>query len=367
MTKILVACVDYPNIDNRALQYVHARNKGYVEAGVHVEVLNFSIEQDYEYEGIFVHSYNTIKKNIGLFHDYILVCHAPNIRNHYRFIKRYRKVFIDIVFFFHGHEIVEQIKAYPKPYDFRRLSVVKKFMLSGYDKLKIQIWKRYFHKKNTISKLVFVSNTLLSEFRNNMEFQQEDLVNRAVVINNSVGDIFEQYKYDWFCSKKYDFITIRSDIDSSVYCIDLVCSIAEQNKNKSFLLIGKGEYFEYNQRPHNLQHINTSLPQEQLIKYINESKVALMPTRRDSQGVMSCELATFGIEVITSDLAVCHEMFDEFENVIMLSESDMEREIIENDFFTTKKITNYKYYKYNTIEKEVELLERVSVRKPDEN
>ena len=367
MTKILVTCVDYPNGHNRALQYVHVRNKGYAEAGMHVEVLNFSAKQDYEHEGICVYSYATIKKNIEKFRDYILVCHAPNIRNHYRFIKKYQNVFIDIVFFFHGHEIVEQLKVYPKPYEFKKLSAVKKLMISTYDKLKIKVWKWYFHKKNTTSKLVFVSNSLLREFRNNMKFQQNDLLNRAIVINNSVGCVFEQYEYDWSYPKRYDFITIRSDIDSSVYCVDLICRIAEKNKNKSFLLIGKGNYFEYNQCPCNLVHINTSLPQNKLIEYINSSKVALMPTRRDSQGVMVCELATFGIEVVTSDLGVCHEMFDDFDNVTMLSEIDIEKEIMGYSSLNERKNSNFRFYRCNTILKEIKLLERLSVRKVDED
>lgn len=34
-----------------------------------------------------------------------------------------------------------------------------------------------------------------------------------------------------------------------------------------------------------------------------------MPTRRDTQGVMSCELITYGILLVVSDLPVCREMF----------------------------------------------------------
>lgn len=44
-----------------------------------------------------------------------------------------------------------------------------------------------------------------------------------------------------------------------------------------------------------------------------------MPTRRDTQGVMSCELVSYGIPLITSDLPVCHEMFKDMDNVELIS------------------------------------------------
>lgn len=360
MTKILVACVDYPSHDNRALQYVHARNKEYLEAGIQVEVLNFSIEKDYVYEGILVHSFDTVKHDLARYRKYILLCHAPNIRNHYRFIKVYGNCFRKLVFIFHGHEIVEQRKAYPKPYEFKKDSWVKRTIRFVYDKLKIQIWKRYFHISDLNSKLVFVSDFLRNEFQQNMGFTKEELIDRSVVINNGVGSVFESQKYDCCCEKKYDYITIRSDIDSAVYCIDLLCKIATQNSNKVFLLIGKGDYFEYNQRPDNLIHLNKTMLQEELIAYINSSRAALMPTRRDSQGVMSCELATFGIDVITSNLEVCHEMFDTFNNVKMLSDSEMINALDENTVMHKNMYVNRKFYACNTAQKEIELLKKWS-------
>ena len=36
-----------------------------------------------------------------------------------------------------------------------------------------------------------------------------------------------------------------------------------------------------------------------------------MPTRADAQGVMACEMATFGIPLITSNIDVCKEVFKE--------------------------------------------------------
>ena len=46
-----------------------------------------------------------------------------------------------------------------------------------------------------------------------------------------------------------------------------------------------------------------------------------MPTRQDTQGVMTCEFATYGIPVITSDLEVCREMCGELELVEFIENS----------------------------------------------
>lgn len=358
MIKIIVACADYPRPGNMAMQYVHVRNKNYVRQGIDVLVLNFSQEKDYVYEGIRVVSLKTIKNNITDFHDRILICHAPNVRNHYHFIRKYGDAFKDIIFFFHGHEIVEQLKKYPESYEFNKKGIIKKSILFIYDKFKILIWRRYFIKINKASKLIFVSNCLKNEFLENIKCNYDDIYKRISVINNSVGEVFEIESYDEFAHKEYDYITIRSNIDSSVYCIDLICQIAEQNPQKKFLLIGKGEYFKYNKRPKNLEHINSNMEQEALIIFINKSKNALMPTRRDSQGVMSCELATFGINLITSDLPVCQEMFCDFENVIMLSNAKMLDSL--KFVFPNKSLQkNRKFFSENTIKNEIELIKDV--------
>ena len=44
-----------------------------------------------------------------------------------------------------------------------------------------------------------------------------------------------------------------------------------------------------------------------------------MPTRLDAQGVMMCEMATFGIPVLTSDIDICQELSQVFKNMIMFN------------------------------------------------
>ena len=90
-------------------------------------------------------------------------------------------------------------------------------------------------------------------------------------------------------------------------------------------MIGKGKFFEYNEKAQNLQWIDKVLNHEEIIDILNNSKCALMPTRTDAQGLMMCEMASFGIPLITSDIPVCHEIFDEFSNVALLNNENIEK------------------------------------------
>lgn len=79
--KILVACADYPDLNgNLAMMYVHVRNRYYVAHGMDVVVLNFRATFDYIIDGIRVISLKTYKNQKRLYN--ILICHAPNVRNH---------------------------------------------------------------------------------------------------------------------------------------------------------------------------------------------------------------------------------------------------------------------------------------------
>lgn len=139
----------------------------------------------------------------------------------------------------------------------------------------------------------------------------------------------------------------------------MFCQLAEKNKQFKFLLIGQGEYFNHNNKPENLTWINNILEHEKLLRYINGSKCALMLTRRDTQGVMSCKLETYGIPLITSDLEVCREVFSVFENIEYVSNNvkmiDLRRTLSRIDSQKSKK--NVQYYASNTISKELQIID----------
>lgn len=357
---LLIACVDYPTEHSHSMQYVHVRNLEYVKNGINVKVLNFSSKEKYLLDGIEVVPLEFVTSDIADFNNYILICHAPNIRMHYRFLQRYGSHFKKIIFFFHGHEIVKTNNLYPKPYNFIKRSLFKRFFVSVYDTVKIYLWRMYFKKRNKASPLVFVSNSLKNDFFQYLnKDEQETLDKRIHIIHNGISLTFERNQYDFNCKKTYDFITIRSNLDSSVYCVDLINEIAKANPDSKFLLIGEGEYFLHNDKAPNIELVLETLNQEDLLGYIDQAKFALMPTRRDSQGVMACELASYGIKVFTSDLNVCHEMFDSFKNTILLSDDEFLRYDFSKEIFVEYKDTNTKFYTANTIKKEIDLINKV--------
>lgn len=309
MKKILVLVQNYPNNNGGvALMYVHVRNKYYIQHNIDVTVLNFSSYDDYIIDNIKVITEDTYKKNSKEYD--VVVSHAANIKNHYRFLKKYENRFAHMIFFFHGHEVVKINEVYPKPYDYMKKDGWIRIQAQNcYDQFKLSLWHKYYKKIAYKSEFIFVSNWLHNEFQKYVKLSDDDLKGHVHIINNSVGKVFEDNSYRYEDDKKYDFITIRSNMDSSTYCIDLICKIAENNPNYSFLVIGRGNFFKNNNKPNNITWIDEYLSHEDILNCVNHARCALMLTRRDTQGVMSCELVTYGIPLITSDLPVCREIF----------------------------------------------------------
>lgn len=358
MKKVLVLATNYPNNDGGcALMYVHTRSKYYVQHGIAVTVLNFAAEQGYIKDGIKVITLNDYLNSNSEYDT--LIAHAANLRNHYKFLKKYDSRFKHIIFFFHGHEVLKLNKTYSKPYDYMKTSSWARMRFQDcYDLIKLAVWRKYLPKIAPKADFVFVSNCFYNEFKNFTGLSDEKLLNHVHIINNSVGRIFEEKSYDVTSKKEYDFITIRNMMDESVYCIDLLCEMANQNPGKKFLLIGRGHYFGNNKKPENIEWVDRFLSHEEMLAFVDQAKCALMLTRRDTQGVMSCELMTYGIPLVTSDLPICHEMFDGIETVIFLNNEEIQnRKTVLPDIIGLQchdKVD--KYFSKNTIQLEVNLI-----------
>lgn len=350
--KYLVLVTSYPdNNGNKDLNYVHTRNIEYVRNGIDVTVLNFKATNDYIIDGVRVITINDYKANQNDFD--ILISHAPNLRQHIRFILKNANNFYSFVFFFHGHEVLRIQKVYPKPYDFKKSNYVKGKILDLYDLFKLYVLRKIFKKFIKKSFFIFVSNWMLEEFEKWLHINRDELYNRYSIIYNNVNKIFEEESYDFSSKKIYDYITIRSNLDESKYAIDIVCKLANQSKDKSFLIIGKGEYFKHYEKPENVLLIERNLNPKEIIEFLNLSKCALMPTRTDAQGVMMCEMATYGIPLITSNISVCKEVFAEFKNVRYI---DNELPQLPDFNFLVNNSKNEKYFSKNTVLEEINIL-----------
>lgn len=325
--RLLVIAQAYPSSKAPAtLRYVHTRNLYYASHGVEVDVVNFSARENYTIDGIAVYTGHTIKAQLKAGHYALLVSHAPNLRNHYRFIRRYEKLFPGILFFFHGHEVLRISKTYSQPYPYMQKGHgVRHYMRELYDTFKLWIWRRYFNRKYPKLHFIFVSEWMRNEFLRWVRPHLSAIENRSYITYNSVGSLFEEQSYDASSSKSFDFITIRSFLDGSKYGIDIVNSLALRHPDLRFLLYGKGSFFDHYEKAPNLEWRAEQLDHKRIVNVLNECRCALMPTRTDAQGVMSCEMATFGMPLITSDIPVCHEIFDSFDNVAFIDNTSIDK------------------------------------------
>ncbi len=123
--------------------------------------------------------------------------------------------------------------------------------------------------------------------------------------------------------------------------------------------MGKGKFFEHYEKAPNLDVELKNLTHNEIVQYLNNAKYALMPTKADAQGVMMCEMATFGIPVITSDIYVCKAVLGDLENVRFINNNLKDTnlsKIIENLEPSKQKPDKFSYD--NTISKEIELIKK---------
>lgn len=354
---VLVLATDYPNKNSRTQYFIHSRNLYYISKGIKVTVLNFSAKESYFFDNIRVISLLDFKKeNAKMFS--CLILHAPNIRNHYFFLLKYGSTFKKKIFVFHGHEILHINKYYPKQYSFKERKTVPTFVQNIYDSIKLFLWHNYFLRINGAVKLVFVSDWLYRQFLVEVKLPGEKLKPLVEIIPNSIGKFFEEKKYESL-QRKYDFLTVRNNIDGESYSVDLVVKLAAEHPEYSFCLIGKGCFFDFNRKPDNLTWICREMTHEELGAYINQARRALILTRQDSHGVMACEMASFGIPLVTSDIPICREVFSDCPRVAFIDNDrlNLEQTIKRLDQNASDGIWE-RYYAKNTIFKEIDLIKK---------
>lgn len=358
----LVAVADYPDSHGKlAMMYVHTRNKYYREHGINVTVLNFRAGNDYAVDGIPVITpdhYGRGRKKYD-----ILICHAANLRNHYRFLLKHGEEFPKFIFFYHGHEVLKTARVYPPPYSFIGQSRVKEFVQNQYDDFKLFVWRHYLPKILSKSTLVFVSGWMLNEFLKWTKIPFETIKDSCAVIYNGIGRLFEETAYDPDAPKEYDFITIRGSLNASKYGVDIVNELAKSNPKSRFLIVGKGTFFDHYEKAPNVEWRDRTMRHDEIVQALQRSRCALMPTRTDAQGVMACEMVSIGMPLITSDIPVCREVFAGFDNVALIdngnTRADLDgicRELEKRGPFSK----NSRYYSADTVAREVDLIERLT-------
>ncbi len=356
--KIYVLCQSYPSVEQKyAMTFVHARVKEYIDHGLDAIVLSFSCQEPYIFDNVNV---LPAKRNIALIQSAdILISHAANVKNHIPFILKVKKQTSNIVLFFHGHEVLSTAKYYPTPYKFNKKARKEYSFLKIYDFIKLPLMKRFLNKllKLPTVHAVFVSHWMLKAAEQSLKVTFLNKTN-VHVINNCNSPYITNAGYTLSDKINADFITIRP-LDQSKYCIDLIVQFAKSNPEMSFHIYGKGEYFKYNSLPWNVKIIHEFLLPQDIPSVLNHYRYAIMPTRLDAQGVMMCEMASFGIPTITSDIEVCHEMLDPFDDVLFIKNTDFNKRINPEILPQPLKIANDKFSFLKTVQHEIELIQQI--------
>lgn len=358
---IYILTQNYPSErDKYAMSYVHSRNLIYQEQKLEFIVVSMVAIECYYFEGVKVITKNNflalIREDKLNMND-IILSHAPNIKNHITLINKIYFKVKKVIVFFHGHEVLKTSDYYPKNYKFNKESYFKLILRDIYDELKLKIMKRFIEKLTLADKLTIICvSSWMKKHASlclNIDFEKIEYK----IINNNANQVFVNSHYHLEDEYMADFVTVRP-LDVSKYAIDLVVKFAISNPEFKFHVYGKGEYFNYNKLPKNMTVINEFISQKDFPALLNKYRCCLMPTRLDAQGVMVCEMATYGIPVITSKLEVCEEMFENFTNVY-LAEEDFFSKNIDRDFINQLSSVHDSFIKFSietTVLKEVNLL-----------
>lgn len=356
--KVVIISQTYPSETNKYAQaFIHPRTKGYIETGLECVVISFSAEEPYEYDGVKVYPPREGEDILRSWDKPLVVVHAPNVRNQVRFIMKNKHNIGWLILFFHGHEVLFEDRIYPKPYAFNKKEMRKYRLAYFYDRVKIPIMK-WFIKWSLRQgcDLVFVSQWMLDETINatGLRLVGSEHVH---IINNGLNAYIKEGTYvqgDVWA----DFLTIRP-FDKSKYSVDLVVELANANPQYKFHIYGKGEYFKYFKKPHNVEIIDRFLLPKDMPSVFNHYRCALMPTKADAQGLMMCEMAVYGMPMITSDLAVCHEMLDDYSNVRFIGNGDFSKRLENLPEALSAPVYRFNYS--STIGREIEIIkERMS-------
>lgn len=353
--KVLILVSGYPSTEDiYNCAWAHTRSVAYLNSGITPVILNFGAIGSYEYDGVMVYSKNE-QENL-LAQDFeIVVSHSPNIRNHFPFIKKMNsKVLKKIFLFCHGTESMYVNSDYPKPYSFMKDTFYKRFIRELYDFSKFFLFRSFLKKYSSKVHLVFVSKWMRNMFEKNVMSLSN--INYSI-INNTISKSFITNSYA-LTDKRADFITIRR-FDESKYAIDLVVKHALNNVDKTYHLYGKGDFFIYNEKPENVKVFNTFISPMDIPELLNHYSCALMPTRCDAQGVMVCEMATYGIPVISTNIEVNQEMLASYDNVLLLDEMSFSSSIPYNSIPSSSQKKNLRFSEDFTVEKEIGLFKEV--------
>ena len=323
--RILVLATSYPTPDRIYQQaFIRARVRGYLDRGQSVSVLSFHTNKPYELDGVEIRPESHWRNEDLTQHFDVIVSHAPNLRQHLRFLFQQRKSLPPVAFTFHGHETLRIHRHYPPPYSWQqgRFFPLKRLLQDAYDSFKLRVLSHFIEALRRQNKvlLIYVSHAFRAMAQGDLRHSPGTWDDISVVIPNPIGVGFSTAKYHPE-NLLGDFLTIRP-LDASKMAIDIVLECARQNPEQTFHLYGEGQILNHLSPPPNVIHVAKFLENDDIPTLLNRYRAAVMPSRCDAQGVMMCEMATAGIPVLASDIPAHREALAEFPRTQFLNNEE---------------------------------------------
>jgi hypothetical protein len=310
--KNLILAENYPHPDHPETQaFIHTRCLYYKDQNLKFEVLSFRAEDDYLIDGIKVNS----AKNFELKDDLeICIVHAPNLRNHIRFLIKNSNRIKKILFIFHGFEGLLTAHRTSAPSWKNALLLLRYFVQSFYDILKLPLLRASLLriKKQIPCHFVFVSKSLQEEIKIDLKVDEE-FFKPYEIINNPINPIF--YEKQYVDNVDHNDVVCLRPFDDLKYGVDLFIEIARKFPERRFFLFGKGCSLDNRSLPTNLFVTKRFFKADEIPSLLAQYKAAILFTRWDSQGILACEFAAYGIPLLVSDLPICREMLAGMDNV----------------------------------------------------
>lgn len=293
------------------MAFVHSRVLHYQQRGWHTEVLSFSAAESYTFEGVSVSAEHSLDREVT--YD-LVIAHAPNLRHHVRWLVSHARRWRKMLWVIHGHEVLIQKDYYPPPYPWdTKNKRWRKAAEQAYDHFKVrvlaQLIPRWLARRQL--HLIFVSQWIRDQFERCVPIPPAVMAGHTTIVPNNLHPAFLTHQRRPQTPFYADFVTIRP-LDELRYSIDVVSELARRYPQFRFDVYGTGRYFEFNPPPPNLTWHQRFLVQAEIPALLDHYRAALMPTRFDTQGVMSCEMASLGMPILTADMPICQEMLGGF-------------------------------------------------------
>ena len=355
--------------------FFQTRIEEYLNLGHEVEVITHSCNREtIDLNGKIIISeinkndiYEALRERVNKI-DLFLV-HFVN----YRIIKFLLNYNIKTTIFFHGVEAISS-RRYFFDWKIRLIFYLKKFI---FNKIQFYYLRKLLKSKNNI-KYVFVSNWMKHAIEKDLKLDFSKSQN--MVIHNSVSSYFLNSNYQINFTEKKINVLILKNFSSYKYAGDLTLKyLLKLSKTKifekfNFTIAGSGfilnKYKNKLSKFKNIKILDEFFENRELIELYKKNHIFLYLSRLDAQSVSVSEALSFGMLVVSSDVAALPEFIQDGYNGFLIKNEYQEfynkmkfiienKDLLNNISIHSKKFSLQKFSPEINIKKELLFADKI--------